>query len=359
MSKFFADIPTKTIVKFWAVLVVFLGGIFILQKSVDAIVIVLVGFFLGIVLNRPVDFFEHKLGGRNRAVTLVLLIAVIILVASILVIVPYFFAQIYDFLLTVPSALQNLAKSNIVLDLFTKVGLASTYDSIISNLQSWVGSLIYAIPNSLANLFGGVTNMLVSSITVIMVTIFALVEGDVWLERYWRIVYKNDITRTTHQKIADKMYNAISGYVAGTVIIALIQAVVMAVSMLILSFIFPLPKEIFLPLAVIMFLASFIPMFGGLIALVVSVFLIMLYSGPAALVALIFLLVLQVFSGNVLTPLIFNRTVKISPLTILIAITFGGFLGGFVGVLVSIPLAACIQVAVQEYIHSKKYRGFI
>jgi predicted PurR-regulated permease PerM len=359
MDKFQADIPTKTIVKFWAILATFLLGGLLIFQSIGALVTVLVGVFLAIVLNRPVDFFETKLGGRNRSITVVLLTALVVIVTCVLVVVPYFITQIGGFLVTLPGAIQRFATDNFLLDFLKQFGLDSEYDKLLGNLQSAVYELIASLPNSLASFFGGLANMLITLLTVIVLTILTLVEGDTWLERWWRIAYKNDRTRKTHQAIAIKMYEAISGYVAGTLIIALLNVAVVAIGALILSMFTPIPGEIFLPLSFIMFLCSFIPMFGGLIGTVIIEVLLILYSFPAFLIFLIYLLVTQMINSNVIVPLIFNRTVKISPLTVLVAITFGGFLGGVIGVLVSIPVAACVQVGIQEYINSKKYHGII
>jgi predicted PurR-regulated permease PerM len=359
MQKFFADIPTKTIVKFWGVLVLFfLGGLAIFH-TLPAIIIIFLGIFFSIILNRPVDWFETKLKGRTRAILVVFLITLAIIALAIWLIIPRFVSQISLFIESLPSTVETLQKNNFLANILTQFGLSVEYHQLISSIKTaltqWVSGQAFGI----IGLFGSVTQGLITVLTILMVTFFCLVEGDVWLERYWRIVYKNQQKMTDHQVIARKMYDAISGYVAGTIIIGLISAAVVGLGSFILSFFTAIPTEIFIPLSLIIFLSSFIPLFGGFIGSAIIELLIILYSFPAFLIFLVYLVITQIIISNAIVPNIFSKTINISPLTVLIAITFGTVAGGFLGVLIAIPLAGCIQVIVQSIINQKKYHGII
>jgi predicted PurR-regulated permease PerM len=69
--------------------------------------------------------------------------------------------------------------------------------------------------------------------------------------------------------------------------------------------------------------------------------------------------VTQIIISNAIVPNIFSKTINISPLTVLVAITFGTVAGGFLGVLIAIPVAGCVQVVIQSIINQKKYHGII
>jgi len=76
----------------------------------------------------------------------------------------------------------------------------------------------------------------------------------------------------------------------------------------------------------------------------------LLESPVQGLVALIFLFVLQQFESLVLRPNIMHTQTAVSPLLVILAIIAGSTLGGLLGVIVAIPLAAGLRIVVKEVI---------
>jgi putative heme transporter len=67
-----------------------------------------------------------------------------------------------------------------------------------------------------------------------------------------------------------------------------------------------------------------------------------------ALIAVIVLLIYQFVEGQVIQPLVYSRTVSLSPLLIILASIIGAHVGGIVGVLLAIPVAAAVQIVIIE-----------
>jgi predicted PurR-regulated permease PerM len=136
-------------------------------------------------------------------------------------------------------------------------------------------------------------------------------------------------------------WETLSQYVHGTVIVAAIHSVVIAIVLAIMGI--PLVA----PLAVIVFFGSFIPIVGILVAGAVAVLVVFsVKGGIAALVFLGILVLEQQLEGHVLQPLVVGRWVRFHPLAIILAITIGGVVAGIPGAAVAVPTAAVIYRAV-------------
>jgi predicted PurR-regulated permease PerM len=73
-----------------------------------------------------------------------------------------------------------------------------------------------------------------------------------------------------------------------------------------------------------------------------------LHSGTAGIVVLVFVVLYQQLENHVLQPLIFSRTVKLNPLSVIIAILLGVELLGVLGALLAIPVAGMVQVVLRD-----------
>jgi predicted PurR-regulated permease PerM len=103
-------------------------------------------------------------------------------------------------------------------------------------------------------------------------------------------------------------------------------------------------------------LVDFLPMVGGLLAGVPTVLFAVTHSLTAGIVTAVVFLIYQQLENHVLTPLIIGRTVRVSPLLVLLSVLAGttlgnwadGLFGAFVGALLAIPAAATLQVVARE-----------
>ncbi|MDJ0334423.1 AI-2E family transporter [Salinibacterium sp. G-O1] len=103
-----------------------------------------------------------------------------------------------------------------------------------------------------------------------------------------------------------------------------------------------------IPIAIAVFLGSFIPVVGALVTGTIAVFIALVYLGPfpAVLMLGIVLLVQQV-EGHVLQPLIMGSAVKIHPLAVVFAVAAGSYLAGIPGALFAVPVIAVLNVMVK------------
>jgi predicted PurR-regulated permease PerM len=110
------------------------------------------------------------------------------------------------------------------------------------------------------------------------------------------------------------------------------------------------------PIGVLVFLGSFIPIVGAVATGIVAVIIALLFNGPGyALAMLGVVLLVQQVEGHVLQPLIMGTAVKVHPLAVVLAVGAGSLLAGIPGALFAVPVAAVLNVMV-AYIYGGAWR---
>ncbi len=100
-----------------------------------------------------------------------------------------------------------------------------------------------------------------------------------------------------------------------------------------------------LPVAVLVFLGSFVPIVGAVLTGAVAVLLALVYNGPwIALAMLLVVLGVQQLEGHVLQPILMGSAVKVHPLAVVLVVAGGSMIGGIPGALFAVPLAAFVNV---------------
>ena len=185
-------------------------------------------------------------------------------------------------------------------------------------------------------------------VTIAFLTLFMLLEGPTWIDRFYGLLPEESQPRW--RAVGHDIYLTIGGYVTGNLAISLIAGVVSTTVLLALG----VPFAIALGLLVA--ILDLIPLAGATIAAIIVTTVAFLDSTTAGIVILIFFIVYQQLENHVLQPVVYGRTVQLSPLAVLIAVLIGAALAGVVGALAAIPVAGTIQVLLVEYLKSRRGR---
>lgn len=139
-------------------------------------------------------------------------------------------------------------------------------------------------------------------------------------------------------------WQALAAYAKGTLIVATIDAVGIGVGVAIVG------VPLALPIGVLVFFSSFVPLIGALTSGLVAVLVALAWGGlTPALVVLVIVLVVQQVEGQVLEPLIQGRMVRIHPLGIVMAITVGTLVAGLAGAMLAVPAVSVVKAMVQAH----------
>lgn len=350
------SVSTDTFVRFWLVILGFIALAGAIWLAKPTLVIIATSFFLTIVLNRPVSFLARHLPGKSRTLAI---FAAFLIVAAIIgllfaTIVPIFTKQLASFLTSLPDLTNQISNNSAWFnDILANYHLTEQFNNFVSDIQSQLGNIGADLSKgfiaTMSNIFGVLANLLIVSI----LTFFMLLEAPVWEERFWRLLYKNPKNRKHHKLMAKKMYNVVSGYVTGQATVGLISSTFTAIVVSILAVIFKFDISLVWPAWITIFVTVFIPMFGAVIGGGVVSLLLLIYSWPAALTYLIIFVVEQQIENNIIQPHIQSKHMDISALVILISLILGLQVGGLLGALISIPLAGCFIVWLQDYIKNQ------
>ncbi|WP_374206015.1 AI-2E family transporter [Gordonia zhenghanii] len=135
-------------------------------------------------------------------------------------------------------------------------------------------------------------------------------------------------------------FRTLETYVRATVLVAAIDAAVIGIGLAILG------VPLVLPLVLIIFLGSFIPIVGSFVSGSLAVAVTLTTQGWVnAVIVLAILVFVMTFEGHVLQPFVLGRSVKLHPAAVILAIAFGLMLAGLVGGLLAVPLVAFLDTA--------------
>ena len=144
--------------------------------------------------------------------------------------------------------------------------------------------------------------------------------------------------------IGERAWAAIGGYLRGTAIIALVDAMLIGLTLLFVG------VPLVIPLAVLTFFGAFFPLIGAVAAGVVAALVTLVTSGPFdALIVAGAILVIQQVEGDILQPIVMGKSVRLHPVVVLLALTAGAVTAGLVGAFIAVPVAA-VAASVGNYI---------
>lgn len=345
------EVETKTFVRFLLVVIGFGLAGWVLYNAATAFIIIFMSFFLAIALSPPVNKLAGLLPGKSRlgATTVAYLAVIAALGGFVFLVVPPIVEQTARFAQTIPTIANDLTDRFGGLDeLIDQYGIRSQYEQALTSIDesatSWASSVGQTLISGAGSLFLFLAALLIS----LVMTFFMLLEGPVWVKRLWR-VYTDPTKMKRHRKLATDMYNVVSSYVNGQLLIAFIASVLGALVIFGMSFVFDLPGNLAIPVAAILFIGSLVPMVGATIAGAIVTALLAFNDLTASIIFLVYFIVYVQIENNLITTLIQAKTLDLSPLAVLISVAIGTYLLGLAGGIISIPIAGCIKVLVEDH----------
>lgn len=134
----------------------------------------------------------------------------------------------------------------------------------------------------------------------------------------------------------------LGGYVRGTATVALVDAVFIGIGLTLLG------VPLALPLALLVFVAAFVPIVGAVAAGAVAVLIALVSNSPGTALAVLALVVaVNQIEGNFLQPVLMGKYLSLHPLVILLALAAGSIVAGIIGAILAVPFAAVAWSAVQ------------
>jgi putative heme transporter len=311
----------------------------------ETFLIVFVGIFLALVFEYPVRLVMRKRRlSRGLASTVVVLgAALAILLLGLLLLVPIV-GGIRDFLQELPTTVEQLRGS----DELSWLGDSGAAE----NVQSGADSISASVPDAIAGVLGVAGTfftVFVASFTIIFICLFLLTDVGNLKRSLASVLMPGEDERWL--SVWERVTESVSRWAICVVVIATIAGTTQGVTAWLLG------SSFALALGVIAGLLDMIPNLGATIAGFILVPTIWAEEGvTAALIMLAVVLVYQQVENNVITPKVQGKAVNLSGFFIIVAVTLFGALLGVLGALTAVPIAATIQIFVQELTKARRAR---
>jgi predicted PurR-regulated permease PerM len=332
---------TRSVLRVVLIVLAVVGVLMLVRLLWVPIAWLILATFLAIALSGPVNILARRMR-RGLAITIVYLTVLLVPIALAGLIVPPLVRQGVDFVEKLPqysNDLQDYVHKNKKLNkLNNDLGLTDRVNKLANDAPNRIG----AAAGVLRDLGSGLVNSIFAGFTIFILSIFMVARGRGWMDA------AIDLRGTEHadkvKAAVDRIAAAVGNYVGG----AIVQATIAAISSFVVLTILGVPFAG--ALAVIVGILDLIPLIGATIA-AVGVGLVTLFADfpTATIVWVIFALSYQQFENYVIQPQIQKRAVELEPFVVLVSVLFGGALFGIIGALLAIPVAATIQISIQEW----------
>jgi predicted PurR-regulated permease PerM len=178
-------------------------------------------------------------------------------------------------------------------------------------------------------------------VLMLFVTFFLIKDG----ERIWNWLLGAMRTETARRmdRAGHAAWLAVVYYMRGTVAVAAIHAIVIGLVLWIMG------VPLALPLAILVFLAAFVPLVGLLVAGALAIVVTLATKGWVDAVILLGILIVEdQLEAHLLQPQVVGRVIRLHPLAVILSLAVGGVLAGIPGAVVAVPIVAVITRALPE-----------
>lgn len=196
--------------------------------------------------------------------------------------------------------------------------------------QIWTGAL--AVTTTAGQVVAG-------SLLTLFSLIFLLIDGKrIW---FWVLGFLPKRAQPAVYHAGSRGWESVAQYTRVQVLVAFIDAVGIGLGAVLLG----VPLAI--PIAILVFLGSFIPFLGAISTGAFAVFIALVYNGPLnALIMLAVVILVNQLEGHILQPLVIGTAVRVHPLGVVLAVSAGALLAGIPGALFAVPLVAAASAMV-------------
>src|SRR5947209_1956190 len=327
----------RAIAKVGIVVAVVVGLLYLAYLIRGVLELVFIAAFLAVAIGPAVAFFSRRRVPRSLSILLVYLLIAASIVGIGLLIVPPAVKQVDGLANDIPRYLRDLRKDKTFRKYDQRYKITQKLNEQARKLPSRLGDAAGELRAVTVGVFGA----LVKLITVLTMTFFFLRDGG----RLLRFLLDRSGSSRARRLggIASDIYEAVSGYVAGNLLISVVAGLTTYVTLAVLGVPFAVP------LAVLMAFFDLIPLVGATIGAIAIGIVTLFHDFPTAtIVWIVVQVVYQQVENNLVQPVVYRRTVDVHPLLVIVAVLIGGNLAGVLGALVAIPIAASIQIVVRD-----------
>lgn len=298
---------------------------------------VIAGFFY--YLLRPIVYLLDR-WKISRTLSVLLIYICIVLVIGVLIyaVWPTLQKQITDFVKNVPQLIQSLGKQVTILQKSSYFSTISTDSGLSAKLSEYANKGFSFVMNYTNRLFGFISDFIVVIGTFPIILFFLLRESEKAPKIILRMVPRS--YRKDAKDAIDEIDNALSGYISGRMISTLLLGVMTYIAFMIIG----VPYALLL--SIVLAIISFIPFIGSFLGAIPPLIVAFTQSPEMALWVIVAVFICQQLQDNVLSPIIFGKTLDIHPFTTIIILLIAASLAGIMGMLLALPVYMIAKIII-------------
>ena len=355
-SRLSIDIKALTIIKVVGITLLTLAFVQILGKIQPVIVLILIATIFAVALNpvvvrinRFLKFLNIKDRTLATSIAFVLVIAILAGILS-LALLPLV-TQVAEFATDLPRVIEDdfLKQDNFIVSKIVEYNLSDQIVNFSQRIADYFTEDLSNVADIINSLFSFVANIII----VLFLTFMFLVNGP-QLGQASKKFFRPQAYKRLSQ-LGQRMSQVITGYVDGQITIAAISGLMSFLFMTLIG----VPNA--LPLATTASFFTLIPLIGTILGAIIVVALTFIVDPNLALALIIWFIVYQQVENVTIQPWIQGQNTNLSTLQVFVIALIGAYLGSITGVLLSIPVAACLKIILVDYFerHRAKIMEFV
>jgi len=315
------------------------------------------GFILAYIINIPCSFIQNLLDDskigfivKKKKVLSIILVFLIIVLAITLVlnlIVPAISSSISYFVVSFPIYYENTLQFVEYVNSLEIFGISINIDAIINLFRDMIQNIGFDHLTSSISALLVVSSAIFRSFLAIISSIYFVIEKDRFKSYLLRLLKAFTSTEIYLEVIeyAAKINNNFRQYIKAQTIDGVILGITATIALYILG------SPYALILGLMLGIVNYIPYFGSIFGSLVAIIIIAFTQGvTSAVIAAITLLIIQQIDANIIQPRLMAGSFSLSPLLVIVSISFGGAAAGLLGMIVAIPLVALLKDIVESII---------
>jgi predicted PurR-regulated permease PerM len=305
---------------------------------------IFIAIFLTLALTPAVDRLEQRIKRRAPATAIVSLATIGAFVGIGFLFIPTLVDEINGFVQDVPGYLEDLTEGR------GRLGFLQEKYHLVDRareaLSEGGASKLFGVSGTALAVAKGIVTTVVAILTIAFMTFFMLLEGPKWMERFYALLAP--APRRRWRAVGRDIYRTVGGYVTGNLLISVIAGTLTTFVLLLTG----VPYAV--ALGLIVAILDLIPLAGATIAAIIVGTIAFLHTITAGVIVVVFFVIYQQVENHVIQPVVYGRTVKLSPLAVLIAVLIGAELAGVLGALAAIPVAGTLQVLFLDWLRQRR-----
>jgi predicted PurR-regulated permease PerM len=339
------DLRPRTVLRVLAIVIAVAVTLEVIWISRHVLSWCVIALFLALALDPFVGWLQRRTRlGRASAIAVAYLLVAAVVVAVGWTFVPKLVDETDGLVQALPGYVKDLTHGR------GRLGFLETKYHIVEKVREQVKSggatKVLGLSGVAVSVTKSIITVVAATITILFLSFFMLLEGRGWVERSYALL--PEPSRPRWRAVGEDIYKTIGGYVTGNLLISLIAG--LSITIVLIATGVPYAVALGLLVAVL----DLIPLAGATVAGIIVAIVALLHSVPAGIIVIVFFVAYQQLENHFLQPVIYGRTVQLSPLVVLVSVLVGAELAGILGALAAIPVAGSLQVIIRDQVAHRR-----